>query len=128
MDKGVDVDTGKESGNTPLLNAVRGGHLEIVELLIARGADPDAGKYRDRGAAGKGKGLKTAIFATDKIEVMKLLIAAGADLDYKVAPPGWTVLHYKATYSDSESNLDIIQLLIKNGAKVKQIASMKHAS
>ena len=42
LDAGVDPNLKSSKGATPLFYAVYGGHLEIVELLITRGADVNA--------------------------------------------------------------------------------------
>jgi ankyrin repeat protein len=42
IEAGAEVDARDESGKTPLMRAVRRGHLAVVEALIAAGADVDA--------------------------------------------------------------------------------------
>lgn len=48
---GVDIDSGDEIGATPLLYAVKAGHVETVRYLLAHGADVHATDARGDGAA-----------------------------------------------------------------------------
>ncbi|MDP6417820.1 MAG: ankyrin repeat domain-containing protein, partial [Gammaproteobacteria bacterium] len=86
--------------------AAGGGHKEIVELLIAGGADVNAKGYRERTA------LHEAA-ANGKNEIVELLIAKGADVNAK-DEDGWTPLHHPARYGKKE----VAKLLIANGADV----------
>jgi len=69
LDKGVDVDEGDDSwpGMTPLHYAADEGHTEVVELLIANGADVNA--KNDEG----GTPLDWAECCADKKETVDLL-------------------------------------------------------
>jgi ankyrin repeat protein len=59
---------------TPLRNAAGGGHLEIVRLLLAHGADPN---LREEGMAPRGHALYSAA-ANGHHEIAQLLLEAGA--------------------------------------------------
>jgi ankyrin repeat protein len=59
---------------TPLNNAVEGGHLAIVELLLEHGADPN---LPEEGIAPRGKALYSAA-AKGHYEIAKLLLQHGA--------------------------------------------------
>src|SRR5262249_52709342 len=59
----------------PLKNAAAKGHLEIVRLLLARGANPN---LREEGIAPRGQALYAAA-AGKHYEVAKLLLEHGAD-------------------------------------------------
>ncbi len=59
---------------SPLRNAAARGHLEIVKLLLARGADPN---LREEGMAPHGAALHAAVSA-GHFEVAKLLLEHGA--------------------------------------------------
>ena len=91
----------------PLHLAVDGGHTEIVELLIAKGADV---KVADMSLMTP---LHFAVVFGHK-EIVELLIANGADMNAKDANVGWTPLHYAAFNGHKE----IAELLIAKGADV----------
>jgi ankyrin repeat protein len=59
---------------TPLKNAAAGGHLEIVTLLLARGADPN---LPEEGIAPRGHALYSAVY-NGHYEIAKLLLEHGA--------------------------------------------------
>jgi ankyrin repeat protein len=42
LDQGAVIDARDEAGRTPLMLAVTQGQIEVVRLLLARGADPNA--------------------------------------------------------------------------------------
>ena len=62
------------ASGTPLRNAAGGGHLEIVRLLLAHGADPN---LREEGVAPHGHALYSAVY-NGHYEVAKVLLEAGA--------------------------------------------------
>jgi ankyrin repeat protein len=59
---------------SPLKNAAAGGHIEIVKLLLARGADPN---LREESIAPRGHALY-AVAAAGHYEIAKLLLDHGA--------------------------------------------------
>jgi ankyrin repeat protein len=40
LDRGAEVNSANNDGRTPLIEAAMRGNLQIVQLLLARGADP----------------------------------------------------------------------------------------
>ncbi len=91
---------GKGSGSTPVLRmAVLGGHSEIVELLIAHGARPDA--YPD------------VLRCAGNVEMARLLIEHGADINGQ-GEDGDAALHMFAGRED----ISILEFLLSQGANV----------
>ncbi|KAK7934889.1 ankyrin, partial [Apiospora marii] len=73
LDLGADPSHPKTNKGTALLHAVRGSHLDVVDLLLARGADPSAmGWERLRTPL-------TAAAQTGSLVLLRKLLAAGAE-------------------------------------------------
>ncbi|MBL7185843.1 MAG: ankyrin repeat domain-containing protein [Phycisphaerae bacterium] len=93
-------------GFTPLHWAVRpGGHKDVVELLVKKGADLDAKCEWDA----------TPLFLAANrghLQICELLITAGADLNVK-DKWDWTVL----SKAKQKGNTKIVELLRKHGAR-----------
>ncbi|KZS95828.1 hypothetical protein SISNIDRAFT_327564 [Sistotremastrum niveocremeum HHB9708] len=45
---GTDIEIKDLNGETPLIQAIKGGHVQVVQALLARGADPNNGSSRGR--------------------------------------------------------------------------------
>ena len=85
LQRGVDVDTADSAGNTLLLIAARNGNHQMLETLLKNKANVlKINKYGDSAP------MLAAI--DGHLEAVKMLAAAGADLD----PVGWTPLIYAA--------------------------------
>ena len=100
-----------ELGKTPLHYAAEGGHLQLIELLIASGADVNANDERVIGNT-----ALREVAANCSYEVAKLLIDAGADPTI----PGWmqiTALH-KARERQSPEGLRVCELLEQAAAQL----------
>jgi ankyrin repeat protein len=84
LDLGMPIDTTDAQGCTALLRAAGGGHRTVVELLLARGADP-------RLAARTGATPLSAAVSMRQVEIVDRLLAAGATLEQRL-PGEVTVL------------------------------------
>ncbi|KAI0859641.1 hypothetical protein F4860DRAFT_481716 [Xylaria cubensis] len=128
LDDGVNVNVycgqGRENSGlqrTPLQAAASVRSLDLVQLLIQRGADVNK--------PAKGREGKTALQAACyggsdvNIDLIKLLIANGADVN---APPalefGWTALQ-AATHC---GNFEVTLLLLDHGADINASPSAHH--
>jgi ankyrin repeat protein len=63
-------------GDTPLFSAIRGGHAEVMRMLIAAGGDVQAKTKRGPAVLS----MPLAALAVDEVEVMQVLIEEGADV------------------------------------------------
>jgi hypothetical protein len=103
---GADVNAGRsDGGGTPLHFAAGWGQKEMVELLIAKGAEVNAKE------GGGGAPLHVAA-AFGKNEIAELLIAEGADMNAK-DDDGYTPLDWAIEGNQSET----ADLLRKHGGK-----------
>jgi ankyrin repeat protein len=108
------------TGTTPLMRAAKNGDSAAIRLLLEHGADPNAHQKNGSTALmlaaglGRGTGAFTKDYATESelLESIKVLIAAGADVN-AVDDAGETPLHYGAQASD-----DIVKYLAEKGAKL----------
>jgi ankyrin repeat protein len=76
LDAGVPADAIGDSGYTALALAARWGRIEIVELLLARGAKPDLGTSSRYGATPLMEASRDG-----RVEIARKLIAAGASVN-----------------------------------------------
>ncbi|MFI7440130.1 ankyrin repeat domain-containing protein [Nonomuraea indica] len=91
-----------------LYRAALNGEQDDVSELLAAGADPD------RIAEGEEEGLPLcAAAAWDRLEVIRTLLAAGADVNGREAG-GWTALLWAA----ANGHADAARLLVEAGAEV----------
>ncbi|MBX9400720.1 ankyrin repeat domain-containing protein [Lysobacter sp. BMK333-48F3] len=84
LDLGLAVDAPDSQGCTALLRAAGGGHRAVVDLLLARGADPQR-------AANSGATPLSAAVSMRHGEIVDRLVAAGASLEQRL-PGDLTVL------------------------------------
>ena len=99
----------REGRSEALYEAVRGGHLDIVEYLVGAGADVNAtnrGRTALYWAAGEGH-----------LDIVEYLVGAGADVNHRLED-GWTALHRAARYG----HLLVVQYLLEQGLDVNATA------
>jgi ankyrin repeat protein len=106
LERGADVRSRFRCGTTPLHEAIRFRHKELVELFLERDADIN-GKALLSGFTP----LIGAIVVGD-IEVVKLLLAKGADVNAEISADGDTSLHYVAR----EGLKEVVTILLECGA------------
>jgi ankyrin repeat protein len=104
------VDGDQGGWPSALMAAAGEGHLDVVELLIARGADVNANYEAVE------QTFPTALLAaiaSGRAEVVRALLDAGADISAK-GVMGLEAIHDAALDSD----LEIVELLLAHGAEV----------
>ena len=106
IDLGFAVDAVDAQGCTALLRAAGGGHLPVVELLLARKADPQH-------AAASGATPLSAAVSMRQVEIVSTLLEAGAQLEHRL-PGGVTVLMLASALGLP----DIVARLLSAGADV----------
>ncbi|XP_065557977.1 putative ankyrin repeat protein RF_0381 [Artemia franciscana] len=96
---GAKLDAMNAKKDTPLLIAIRNNNLELVKLLLKRGANPNCGEY-----------LHLAV-KKGSADVCNLLIKSGAEIDA-------TNVHGETPLGTAikTSNVDLVKLLLKRGA------------
>lgn len=107
LDFGMAVDAPDVQGCTALLRAAGGGHRETLELLLARGADPQR-------AAHTGATPLSAAVSMRQGEIVERLLAAGAALEQRL-PGDVTVLMLAAALGLP----DICARLLTAGANIQ---------
>jgi ankyrin repeat protein len=139
LDRGAEVN--RRGHKTPLWMAAAHGHPEVVELLLRSGASFDNSAFlkavwagmpktvallldagadaNDRDADGEAPAHTAAIH--ESADVMKLLIAAGADVHAATHLQKQTPLHVAARYG----RLDVIRALVDAGASVDALNHKK---
>ncbi len=93
-------------GFTPLGLAAFFGHREVVELLLARGADVNAVSRNATGYT-----ALTGAVAKGNVAIVAALLAAGANTNHRYGP-GYSPLHEAAAKGDSP----LVKLLLDHGA------------
>jgi len=106
IDLGFAVDAVDAQGCTALLRAAGGGHLPVVDLLLARHADPQH-------ASASGATPLSAAVSMRQVDIVSALLDAGAELEHRL-PGGVTVLMLASALGLP----DIVARLLTAGANV----------
>jgi ankyrin repeat protein len=97
----------------PIKNAAAGGHLEIVQLLLERGADPN---LPEEGIAPDGHALHSAV-VNGHIEIVRLLLEHGAHPNVEIESSADTLSAALASAGYSNPpNAQMVELLCSHGA------------
>lgn len=105
-----DCNTGYPGSGSALTNAATGGQMEIVQLLLQRGADPN---LPEEGNAPQGKALYSAVMR-GHIEIAKLLLEHGAFPSPEVESSADAL-----TIAIDHGNTAMVELLCSYGAARK---------
>jgi len=103
--KVINTEIRDNHGNTPLIIASRSGYVDIVNLLLDRGADIEGTNNDVRTP------LITAIIYW-KLEVVKLLLKRGADVERKKK----SIMPSPLYFAFENKRIDIIEELLEYGA------------
>ena len=113
LKKGID---GQDNGQA-LVWASRQGHLQVVKLLLDRGADVNAKGELGRTALMEASGRETELMEASEsghLEIVKFLLAKGADVNAQKDLGRWTALMSAA----AGGNVEIVQALLDKGADI----------
>lgn len=106
IDLGFAVDAVDAQGCTALLRAAGGGHLPVVDLLLARSADPQR-------ASASGATPLSAAVSMRQLDIVAALLEAGVPLEHRL-PGGVTVLMLACALGLP----DIVARLLNAGADI----------
>ena len=104
---GADVNRGVRGDGNPLIMAARGGHLDVVQLLVDSGAEVDKVVRGDENALIQAS-------AHVHLNVVQYLIAAGADVNARVRA-GWEI-RTPLSQATRNGHRDVVDLLRASGA------------
>jgi ankyrin repeat protein len=108
IQEGADVNANGFLDSKPLMAAIRGGNLDIIKMLLEKGAD-----VHIRSLTGE-TALMMAVSAKDQPDVVKLLLEKGADVN-ACTEAGETPLMLAV---DANDQPETIKLLLDKGADV----------
>ncbi|HET7560331.1 MAG TPA: sigma-70 family RNA polymerase sigma factor [Limnochordia bacterium] len=103
---------------TPLRNAAAGGHIEIIQLLLANGADPN---LPEEGIAPRGHALHTAV-CNNRIDIVELLLQHGAHPNVEIESSADTL-----SAALARGNQAMVELLCSYGA-ARPVHLLAHAN
>ncbi|CAF1011713.1 unnamed protein product [Brachionus calyciflorus] len=109
---GATIDLADKDLRTPLRAAVFSGHENVVKILIKSGADVNKTDLENRSI------LHVATYM-GHLSIVNILLQSGASLNHQDLL-GRSILATSIYCINSQNRMDIIKLLIKNGAKIDQ--------
>ncbi len=138
LDAGADVNQTTEFGFTPLLTATQNRHYRLGNFLLERGADPNIenkGGWTPLYIATDNRNIEGGDYPTrkpdmDHLEFIKLLLAAGADVNVRMrsSTETRTVFTHQWLYENGATpflraaqsgDLTLMKLLLEHGADPK---------
>ncbi len=111
VDQGVDINY-QNSGflsteETPCMKAAKNGHLEVLQYLVAKGADFHK-------ATSGGENPLTIAAEHNHANIVTFLLDKGEDINYKESNYGKSALHHAAEHN----NVGLIKKLLKRKADI----------
>lgn len=132
LDKGTPIDAADCSGKTALHLAAKYGYLDVVELLLERGADIHildnylsdalihAAAKPTRSSNGEYIGLRDRGATSNMLQIARLLLKSGANINTQ-DNRGKTAMHYAV----STGGLAMVELLLEFGSDLSLVDSGK---
>ena len=113
LSQGGDLNAKDEYNATALMEACRFRHVDVVRLLLAKGADIN---FADAG-------MTALMFASQEpdTDVVRVLLDNGADVDAKRDDDGWTAL----MLASEHGYVDVVRALLSGKANVNAIGRDK---
>ena len=115
LEEGSDFNYRNQEGYSFLMLASQHGHLSIVELLLAKGAN-----IHDKGAT-EGYSSLMLVCGKGHLDIVELLLAKGANIHDRSATNGFSSLMIASFYGV----LSIVELLLSKGANIHDKATTK---
>lgn len=121
FDAGMEPNVAKEREVLPLVQAAEAGHVEIVNLLLKRGAVPNGKTKRGRTALiAATAGEDTMTTSAERIEMVRRLLEAGANPNAVYMQRGLASNEWPRSslyYAGKNGYIKIVRLLLEAGAR-----------
>ena len=133
----LDQETPIQTAETPLQIAIKNQKLEIMQVLLENGANPNYSDYAEeyfpaieqaletenteiikmllKFGADEGTFLHQAIWSTNNFANVEMLLKIGVEANIIQDNYGWKSLHYAI---DVDNNIELINLLMRFGADI----------
>jgi ankyrin repeat protein len=112
LDHGVDVNAKDKAGITPLVSACEGRHVEVMRLLLERGAEADMW-------CGWQGHVLNAASSRGQFEAVRLLLQHKVDVNGTRNSKNWSALHYASLFG----HLEVARLLLDHRAEVNSLSN-----